>query len=63
MLVLVAVGVMSVAWMGVIAALVLVQKLLPVRVVVDVPLALAIVALGVVIVAAPGAIPGLTPTM
>ena len=63
MAVLVAVGVMSVAWMGVIAALVLAQKLLPVRAAVDVPLALAIVALGVVIVAAPGAIPGLTPTM
>jgi predicted metal-binding membrane protein len=63
MVVLVAVGVMSVAWMGVIAALVLVQKLLPVRAAVDVPLALAIVVLGVVVVAAPGAIPGLTPTM
>jgi predicted metal-binding membrane protein len=63
MVVLVAVGVMSVAWMGVIAALVLLQKLLPVRAAVDVPVALAIVALGVVIVAAPGAIPGLTPTM
>ncbi len=63
MAVLVAVGVMSVAWMGVIAALVLAQKLLPVRAAVDAPLALAIVALGVVFVAAPGAIPGLTPTM
>jgi predicted metal-binding membrane protein len=63
MLMLVAVGVMSVSWMGVIAALVLAQKLLPPRVLVDLPVAVAIVALGVLIVLAPGSVPGLTPTM
>jgi predicted metal-binding membrane protein len=63
MLMLVAVGVMSVAWMGVIAALVLAQKLLPPRVLVDVPVAVAIVALGVLIVLVPGSVPGLIPTM
>jgi predicted metal-binding membrane protein len=49
MVMLVAIGVMSVAWMAVVAVLVLVQKLLPPRTVVDVPLALAIVGLGIVI--------------
>ena len=47
MAMLVAVGVMSVTWMAVIAVLVLVQKLLPAKAAVDVPLALAIVGLGI----------------
>src|SRR5439155_9170681 len=47
MLMLLALGVMSIAWMSVIAVLVLAQKLLPERLEVDVPVALAIVALGV----------------
>ena len=59
MLMLVALGVMSVTWMSVIA--VLVQKLLPARAAVDVPLALAIVGLGVLIVLAPSSVRGLTP--
>ena len=63
MLVLVAVGVMSVTWMAVIAVLVLGQKLLPAKAVLDVPLALAIVGLGVLIVIAPSSVPGLTPSM
>ena len=42
MLMLVALGVMSVTWMSVIAVLVLAQKLLPAKAAVDVPLALAI---------------------
>src|SRR5216110_3871366 len=63
MVMLVALGVMSVTWMLVIAALVFVQKLLPARAAVDVPLALAIVALGVLIIAAPGSVPGLMPPM
>jgi predicted metal-binding membrane protein len=63
MLMLVALGVMSVTWMIVIGVLVLVQKLLPPRAVLDVPLALAIVGLGVMIVFAPSTIPGLTPPM
>src|SRR5947207_14013880 len=63
MVMLVALGVMSVTWMLVIAALVFVQKLLPARAAVDVPLALAIIALGIVLMAAPGAVPGLMPPM
>jgi predicted metal-binding membrane protein len=63
MLVLVAVSVMSVTWMSAIAAVVLAQKLLPAKPVVDVPLALAIVGLGVLIVLAPSSVPGLTPSM
>jgi predicted metal-binding membrane protein len=63
MLVLVALGVMSVTWMCVIAALVLAQKLLPAKAVIDVPLALAIIGLGIVIVVAPSSVPGLTPPM
>jgi predicted metal-binding membrane protein len=60
MVVLVALGVMSVTWMAVIAALIIAQKLLPPRAAIDVPLALTIVGLGVLIVVAPGAVPGLT---
>ena len=51
MLVLVAVDVMSIALMCAIAIVVLAQKLLPPYPAVDVPLALAIVALGVAVVA------------
>jgi predicted metal-binding membrane protein len=61
MLVLVGLSVMSVIWMSVIAALILAQKLLPARAAIDVPLGLAIVGLGVLIVVAPSAVPGLTP--
>lgn len=57
MLVLVALSVMSVTWMSVIAALVLIQKLLPAKAAIDVPLALAIVGLGALIVAAPSSVP------
>ena len=63
MVMLVALGAMSVTWMLVIAALVLVQKLLPVKAVIDVPLALAIIALGMLIVVAPALVPGLMPPM
>lgn len=59
MVMLVAVGLMSVTWMAVVAVLVLVQKLLPPRASIDVPLALAIVVLGIVIAVAPSSIPGL----
>jgi predicted metal-binding membrane protein len=51
MLVLVAVDVMSIALMFAIAVVVLAQKLLPPQPAVDVPLALAIIALGVAIAA------------
>jgi predicted metal-binding membrane protein len=63
MLVLVAVGVMSVTWMTVIAVLVLAQKLLPAKAAIDVPLALAIAGLGIVTIVAPSLAPGLTPPM
>ena len=63
MLVLVALGVMSIAWMSVIAVLVLVQKLLPPKAAIDVPLALAIVGLGILILIAPSSVPGFMPPM
>jgi predicted metal-binding membrane protein len=63
MLLLVAVSVMSVTWMSVIAVLVLAQKLLPAKAAIDVPLALAIVGLGLLIIIAPSSVPGLTPPM
>jgi predicted metal-binding membrane protein len=63
MLMLLALGVMSATWMSVIAVLVLAQKLLPPRAAMDVPLALAIVALGVLIAIALSSLPGLMPTM
>jgi predicted metal-binding membrane protein len=63
MVMLVAVSVMSVTWMCVIAVLVLAQKLLPPKAALDVPLALAIAGLGVLILIAPSSVPGLTPPM
>jgi predicted metal-binding membrane protein len=63
MLMLVTLGVMSIIWMSAIAVLVLAQKLLPVKTAVDVPLALAIVGLGIWIVLAPLSVPGLVPPM
>jgi hypothetical protein len=54
---------MSVTWMCVIAVLVLAQKLLPAKAAIDVPLALAIVGLGVLILVAPSSVPGLMPPM
>jgi predicted metal-binding membrane protein len=63
MLMLVALSVMSVTWMFVIAVVVLAQKLLPAKAAIDVPLALAIVGLGILIVIAPSSVPGLTAQM
>jgi predicted metal-binding membrane protein len=63
MLMLLALGVMSIAWMSVLAVVVLAQKLLPARAAVDVPLAPAIVGLGVCIAVAPSSVPGLMPPM
>jgi predicted metal-binding membrane protein len=63
MAMLAALGVMSVAWMAVVALVVLFQKLVPPKAWIDVPLGLAIVALGVAVVLAPSAVPGLTPAM
>ena len=61
MAMLVALGVMSVTWMLVIAALVFVQKLLRAKPAIDVPVALAIVAFGILIITTPGSVPGLMP--
>ena len=63
MVLFLAVGVMSVTWMAVVAALVVAQKLLPPRAAVDVPLALAIVGLGILILVEPSAVPGLIQSM
>jgi predicted metal-binding membrane protein len=63
MLMFVALGVMSVTWMAVVAVIVVAQKVLPARATVDVPLALAVVALGTLVVVAPSAVPGLVPSM
>jgi predicted metal-binding membrane protein len=63
MVILVALSVMSVIWMAVITVLALGQKLLPAKAAVDVPLALAIVGLGILIVLAPASVPGLLPPM
>ena len=50
MLMLVALSLMSITWMSAIAVLVLAQKVLPPKAAVDVPLALAVVGLGILIV-------------
>lgn len=63
MLTLVALSVMSVLWMCVITVPMLAQKLLPAKAVIDVPLAFAIVGLGILIVLAPSSVPGLMPPM
>jgi predicted metal-binding membrane protein len=63
MLMLLALGAMSVTWMVVIAVLILAQKLWPAKPAVDVPLALVLVGLGILIIVAPASIPGLTPNL
>jgi predicted metal-binding membrane protein len=63
MVMLLALGVMSIAWMGVVAAVVLVQKVLPPRAFIDRPFAVAIVVTGILVAVAPSSIPGLTNTM
>ena len=63
MAMLVALGVMSLTWTVVIAVLAVAQKLLPAKAAVDVPLALAIIGLGIWIVLAPSSVPGLAPPM
>jgi predicted metal-binding membrane protein len=58
---LVALDVMSLLWMAVIAVIVTAQKLLPAKAKIDVPLALGLIGLGLLIVSVPSLIPGLTP--
>jgi predicted metal-binding membrane protein len=60
---LVALGVMSIGWMAVLGYLNLAQKLLPPRRGTDIPVALAVIGLGVLILLAPDWVPGLTPSM
>jgi predicted metal-binding membrane protein len=52
---------MSITWMCAVAALILAQKLLPPRASIDAPLAMTIIAVGILVVVAPSSIPGLTP--
>jgi predicted metal-binding membrane protein len=63
MAMLVTLGVMSITWMCVIAIIVAAQKVLPAKAAIDVPLALAITGLGILIVIAPSSVPGLLPPM
>jgi predicted metal-binding membrane protein len=63
MAMLVALDLMSLFWMLLVAVIACAQKLLPAKAAIDVPLALAIVGLGLVIVFAPSLVPGLTPPM
>jgi predicted metal-binding membrane protein len=58
-----ALGVMSVTWMAIIAAVVIGQKLVGPRSATDVPLALAVLVLGVLIIVDPSSVPGLTTAM
>ena len=58
-----ALGVMSITWMAVTAVIALAQKLLPAKTAVDLPLALAIAGLGVLILVTPSLVPGLGPPM
>jgi predicted metal-binding membrane protein len=59
MVILLSLGVMSLTWMAVVAAVVIAQKVLPPRPFVDVPVAGAIVVLGIWIVAGPSSVTGL----
>jgi predicted metal-binding membrane protein len=60
MLVLFAIGVMSLAWMAIVAAVIFAEKVLPRGARLTGPVALCLVALGVWIAIAPGGVPGLT---
>lgn len=63
MAVLVVLGLMNVGWMIGIAVVVLAQKLLPPRAAIDVPVALAVVGLGILMLADPSSVPGFMPSM
>ena len=60
MLILFALGVMSLLWMAIVAALIFAQKVLPVGERLTVPFAVAFVAVGIWIAAVPDRVPGLT---
>jgi predicted metal-binding membrane protein len=61
MAMLVALDVTSLFWMAVVAVLACAQKLLPAKAAIDIPVALALIGLGLVIVIEPALIPGLVP--
>jgi predicted metal-binding membrane protein len=61
MAMMVALDVMSLFWMVIVTVLASAQKLLPAKAAIDVPLALALIGLGLVIVMAPALVPGLMP--
>jgi len=63
MLVQTALSMMSIAWMAAIVVIVVAQKLLPPKAAIDVPLGLAIVAVGIVLLVSPLTILGLIPPM
>ncbi len=63
MLMQVALGIMSIAWMVVASILVVGQKLLAPKPSIDRPIALAIILLGALIIVAPSSVPGLMPAM
>ena len=56
-------GVMSIAWMSIVALIACVQKLMSTKAALDVPVALAIIGFGLFIVIAPSSVPGLVPAM
>jgi predicted metal-binding membrane protein len=60
MLALFALGVMSLFWMGVVAAAILIEKALPGGTAFGRTLAIVLVALGIWVAASPGSVPGLT---
>jgi predicted metal-binding membrane protein len=60
MLILFALGVMSLLWMAIVAAIIFAEKLLPGGQRLSAVLAVLFVALGVWVAAAPGTVPGLT---
>jgi predicted metal-binding membrane protein len=60
MVILFALGVMSLLWMAIVASLIFAQKVLPRGERLTVPFAVAFVALGIWVAAAPDRVPGLT---
>jgi predicted metal-binding membrane protein len=56
MIAFVSLGIMSVTWMALVTGLVLIQKVLPARSAVDVPVALAVLTLGALVLVAPWAV-------
>jgi len=63
MLILFALGVMSLLWMAIVAVLIFAEKLLPFGARLPYALALCFLALGLFVAASPGSVPGLTQPM